>query len=82
VDRLRRIYHPLRYSKYAQSHELLISDIVDLVPTPEQLECFRELLSKPDPRYIWARQDQMARLGAAPGKPQAARIAETANWLL
>ncbi len=81
-DFIRRDIRPIRYSKYAQSVELLIADIHELVPTPEQLTALQNLKRDGNPNIIWVTEDQIRRLGAVPGKVQEFSIAETAVWTL
>ncbi|MCG2622618.1 hypothetical protein LVY72_11930 [Arthrobacter sp. I2-34] len=82
-DRIERIYHPLRYSAWAQSQELLIADILELLPTPDQLDALRQLKSRSDPRILWASEDQIRRMGATVGaSSQTIQIAQTAVWTI
>jgi len=80
-DHIARIYRPLRYSPWAESKELLIADILVLLPTHEQLNALRNLRSNPHPDVLWATEDQIRRLGATDrSSSQTTRIAETARW--
>lgn len=80
-DRIERLYRPLKYSRWAQSQELLIADILELLPTSDQLHELRRLKSSTDRRVLWASESQIRRLGAAEGAAnQTTRIAETAIW--
>lgn len=82
-DRVRRRYSKLRYSKWAKCHEILISDIVELIPTDEQLSALRTLKLANDDRLLWSSEDQIVRLGAtADSANQTTRIAETAVWAI
>lgn len=82
-DVVERYYHPLRYSNYAKSQELLIADILELIPSEEQLSSLRSLQDRSDPRYIWATEDQIRRRGAiTKSTTQPTSIAETAEWTL
>ncbi|MDP9820828.1 SMODS-associated NUDIX domain-containing protein [Nocardioides massiliensis] len=82
-DRVERIYHPLRYSPWAKSQELLIADVLELIPTPDQLVQLRQLKTRSDARILWATEDQVRRLGATDGVAnQTTRIAETAVWTI
>ena len=82
-DFITRRYHKLRYSQWAASQELLIADIVELIPTAEQTTALRLLNNGTDERYIWADEDQIRRLGAVGGATsQPIRIAETARWTI
>lgn len=82
-DVVRRYYHPLRFSPWANSKELLVADVLELLPTPEQFAHLRNLKSRSDPRYLWATEDQIRRRGATSGSAdQTTRIAETAEWTI
>lgn len=82
-DRVTRRYNPLRYSQWAQSQELLIADILELLPTDDQLAELRKLKDHPDSRILWASESQIRRLGAAAGASnQTTRIAQTAGWTI
>lgn len=82
-DRIQRIYRPLRFSEWAQSQELLIADIFELIPTDDQLVELRQLRTRTDPRFLWASENQIRRFGAADDSPtQTTRIAQTAVWTI
>ncbi|WP_108249947.1 HU-CCDC81 and SPOR domain-containing protein [Planctomonas deserti] len=82
-DRITRLYHPMRYSPWASSQELLIADIFELIPTPAQHAELRHLKTVRDPRFLWVSENQIRRLGAADGaSSQTTRIAETAVWTI
>lgn len=82
-DRIGRLYHPMRYSPWAESQELLIADILELLPTPDQLSELRQLKNRSDSRILWASENQIRRLGATQGEAnQRVRIAETAVWTI
>lgn len=82
-DRIRRMYRPMRYSKWAKSQELLIADILELLPTPEQLEQLKKLKSTSNPSILWAPEERIRRLGAETGAAsQTTQIAETAMWTI
>ena len=82
-ERVRRRYNPLRWSDWANSPELLIADVVDLLPTVQQLTELRALKGRPDSRIMWASEDQIRRLGVRAGEStQTTRIAQTALWTI
>lgn len=82
-ERLRRRYNPLRWSEWAGSPELLIADIVDLLPTDTQLDELRALRGRSDNRILWASEDQILRFGVKAGdSSQRTRIAQTAIWTI
>ncbi|MBA3019709.1 hypothetical protein [Propionicimonas sp.] len=82
-DTLGRHYEPMRYSQWAQSEELLIADILELLPTPAQMEALRQLKADESPQVLWASESQIRRLGATEGLAnQTTRIAQTATWTI
>jgi hypothetical protein len=81
-DFIRRDIRPLAYSKQAQSMELKIADIHELLPTPEQYAVLQKLKQVGNPEILWATQDHIRRLGAIPGTPQDITIGESATWIL
>lgn len=82
-DHVCRYYHPLRYSKWAKSKELLIADIFELIPNEEQIKALKNLKNTDDTRIIWATEDQIKQRGAVTGhKTQPINIAETAEWMI
>lgn len=82
-DRVERLYRPLRFSPWAGSQELLVADILELLPTEEQVRQLRGLKDRHDPRFLWATEDQIRRRGATDRAPsQTTSIAETAFWTI
>lgn len=82
-DRIERLYRPMKFSPWANSQEILIADILELLPTPEQLVQLRELKTRSDLPILWASEGQIRRMGAADGaSEQTTRIAETALWTI
>lgn len=82
-DRIERLYRPMKFSPWANSQEILIADILELLPTPEQLVQLRELKNRSDLPILWASEGQIRRMGAADGAAnQTTRIAETAVWTI
>lgn len=82
-DRIRRHYEPMRFSEHAQLPEILIADIFELLPTPEQLRALKGLRERGHPEIHWAREAQIQRRGAIDASPrQTTTIARTAAWTL
>lgn len=77
-----RTYRPIRYSKYAQSYELLVADIYELLPNDGQLAALRELHSNHGAAFAWVTEGQIRRRGAVPGKAMEIVIGEPAEWIL
>lgn len=82
-DRIRRHYEPMRLSEHAQLQEILIADIFELLPTPEQMEALKELRTNGHAEICWATESQIQRRGAVQESPsQLTTIARTASWTL
>ena len=80
---VRRYSHPIRYSNYAQSKEILIAEIYELVLTPRQEEFLLDLVNSQSQEYIWADSDQIIRRGTVPGQQyQSVNISEHSSWIL
>lgn len=77
-----RTYRPIRFSEYANSWELLIADVYELLPNTSQLSALRTLREQGHGSIYWATASQIQRRGAIPGRPTEEVIAETAKWLL
>jgi hypothetical protein len=77
-----RHIHRLRFSAYADSLELLIADIFEIVPSAEQLEALRHLRATGHADVLWATEDQIRRRGAIPGTNQQEVIGEHALWVV
>ncbi|GAB3141679.1 hypothetical protein GCM10027057_25650 [Marisediminicola antarctica] len=82
-DRVGRHYHPMRFSPWAKSQELLIADIFEILPTQPQIDELRRLKSSGDARVLWASEDQIRRRGAADGAAShTTKISQTAVWTI
>lgn len=80
-DRIERLYRPMKFSPWAKSQEILIADILELLPTSEQIVQLQALKTRSDLPILWASEEQIRRMGAADGaSSQTTRIAETAVW--
>jgi len=79
---IRRMIGPIHYSARAQSLEIFIADIHELIPNAEQQAVLRELMASGNPDVVATTEDQIRRLGAVPGRAQEFRIAESAGWIL
>jgi hypothetical protein len=77
---IRRVEPPIRYSDYAQSCEILVADIYELIPNPEQDDALRELRTSGSHDVFWASEQDIARRGYSPGVGPLARISATASW--
>jgi hypothetical protein len=81
-DFIRRDIRPIRFSTHAQSLEILIADIHELLPTPNQLKALRKLRDTGHPDIIWATENHIRRLGVVPAESLNLRIGEPAIWTL
>jgi len=79
---VRQVRTPIRYSAPAQSAELLIADIYELLPTGPQLAELERLRADGHPDIRWADEGRIRRRGAEPGAPMGFPIPETAEWTL
>lgn len=53
----------LKYGEHFQIYELLLADIVELLPSKKQEQDLQDLLKKKDPRYEFATADEIKSLG-------------------
>lgn len=82
-DRIGRHWEPMRLSGWAGSQEILIADILELLPSSEQLEALRQLKVDSHPKILWATEPQIRRHGALEGSSsQNTTISRTATWAL
>lgn len=81
-DFVGRTFRPLRYSQYAQSKEIFIADIFDLLPTLEQRDALRALRAAGDQRVHWAGEEQIVRHGGVQGRGVQVQIGEHAKWII
>ncbi|MFC7841050.1 hypothetical protein [Streptomyces sp. NPDC057382] len=72
----------VRYSPHADSLEILVADIYELVPNREQEDDLRRLALSGNPDVIWASAQQIQRRGAVPGQRQEVDIAAHAQRIL
>jgi hypothetical protein len=81
-DYIRREFRPLRFSAHAQSLELIIADIYELIPTASQENDLSNLQQAGHGEAVWVSEDQIRRRGSVPGRNQDVNIAEPAIWTL
>jgi hypothetical protein len=80
--KIRRVHNPIRYSDYAQSLEVLVADVYELIPTAAQSEALRALLSSESSDICWATEHDIDRRGFRPESATLTRISETASWVI
>ncbi|MFD4653808.1 hypothetical protein [Streptomyces sp. NPDC058441] len=79
---VRRDVDKVRYSPWADSLEILVADIYELVPTPEQESAFRQIAQAGHADLVWVTSSEIQRRGATPGQPQSIEVAQHAQRLL
>ncbi|MFD4118446.1 hypothetical protein ACFWSJ_34020 [Streptomyces niveus] len=72
----------IRYSPYASSQEIMIFDIYELLPTPEQEEAIRSIITSDRNEFSWFTSDEIKRRGVLPGMPNVTPIAEHTQEIL
>lgn len=72
---------PLHWSDHFQTLEILVFDIYELVPTPEQLAELRRLIATTSDDYTWVCEDTIRRRGHQPGQAEMP-ISPTATFIL
>ena len=56
----------VKFSEHFQIYELLLADIVELIPTPEQEDDLKKLMHQHSSKYIFATVDEIMSLGINP----------------
>lgn len=79
---LERYYHPIRFSPYAESHEILIAEIYEFLPNFQQEKYLRSIIQDENERLVWVKESQIMKFGTILGENQSIVIAEHAQWLL
>lgn len=79
---VRRDVDKIRYSPWADSLEILVADIYELVPTPDQEGALRHIAQAGHQDLVWVTPSQIQRRGATPGQPHSIEVAEHAKRLL
>lgn len=79
---IRRHEHPVRYSPYAQSPELLVADVYELIPTNEQEEFLRQRSREQHQHYIWVTEDKIRTCGVVPREERRPGISLHSQWIL
>ncbi|MER5507902.1 hypothetical protein ABT052_21535 [Streptomyces sp. NPDC002766] len=79
---LRRDVDNIRWSDWAQAFEILVADIYELVPTPEQEQALKDLTSAQNPEIVWVTAEQIQRRGIVPGQPPSIEIAAHSKRVL
>ena len=62
-----RHFTPIEFSRHFQCYELLLADVVELIPTKEQEEKLRKLMTNTDKKYCFASADEIKHCGIVQG---------------
>ncbi|MFD7506046.1 hypothetical protein [Streptomyces sp. NPDC059850] len=79
---LRREVDAIRYSEWADSLEILVRDIYELVPNRDQESALRQLVASGHPDVIWVTSQQIKRRGAVPGQPHSVEVSAHSKAVL
>ncbi|MFH8617938.1 hypothetical protein ACH4E8_23110 [Streptomyces sp. NPDC017979] len=77
-----RVVDSIRFSQYANSHEIIIADIYELLPTSEQEDALRSTFSSQRDRFGWFSEEEIRRRGTLPGAPNVMPIAEHSQKII
>jgi hypothetical protein len=77
-----RTVDKIRFSPFADSLELLIADIYELLPTREQEDALRSTLTGERNEFGWFGSEEIRRRGVLPGVPNVVPIAEHAQKII
>ncbi len=77
-----RIVDKIRFSQYANSLEIIIADVYELLPTREQEETLRATFTSARSEFGWFSSEQIKRRGVLPGSSNTTPIAEHAQKVL
>jgi hypothetical protein len=72
----------IRYSPWAESLEILVADVYELVPNQEQEDALRQLAATGHPDIVWVSSQQIKRRGAVAGQPQTIEISAHSQRIL
>jgi hypothetical protein len=74
--------NPIRYSDYAQSYEILIAEIYELILDKDQEDFLRNTMENDIEDCIWATEEEILRRGSTPRKNYNFLISEHSKWIL
>lgn len=77
-----RVVDRIRFSPYADSREVIMADVYELLPTREQEEALRLTLSAQRNEFGWFTSEEIRRRGVLPGMPNVVPIAEHAQKIV
>ncbi|WP_432014704.1 hypothetical protein [Streptomyces cucumeris] len=79
---LRREVDAIRYSEWADSLEILVRDIYELVPNRDQEVALRQLAASGHPDIVWVTSQQIKRRGAVPGQRHSVEVSAHSKAVL
>lgn len=79
---VKRVERRLRWSPELRVWEILVFDVFELVPTPDQQIEFRRLAGTPGPDHAFVPESRLRVRGFQPGAYPEERVAPTAEWML
>lgn len=74
-----RVVDKIRFSPYADSFEIIMADIYELLPTREQEDALRSTQTATQDEFGWFSSEEIRRRGVLPGTPNVVPIAEHAQ---
>lgn len=74
-----RVVDKIRFSPYADSFEIIMADIYELLPTREQEDALRSTQATTQDEFGWFSAEEIKRRGVLPGTPNVVPIAEHAQ---
>jgi DNA-directed RNA polymerase subunit F len=77
-----RIVDKMRFSPQADSHEIIMADIYELLPTAEQEDSLRSILTSDRTEFGWFTSEEIRRRGVLPGGPNVTPVADHAQKVL
>jgi hypothetical protein len=77
-----RIVDRIRFSPYANSHEIIMADIYELLPTREQEDALRLTLTAERGEFGWFTSEEIKRRGVLPGVSNVMPIAEHSQKII
>lgn len=82
-EHLRRRTSGVRFSPHAQSLELIVGDVRELLPTPPQVDALRAAMALGHPDVQWLTEQQIRRAGAMPGVDQSLHVGlPVSHWVI
>ncbi|MEH1028554.1 hypothetical protein V6W11_12485 [Micromonospora profundi] len=82
-EHIQRRVAGMQFSPHAQAWEIIVADIYELLPSPEQLANLQELRARGHAEIEWLTQEEIRRSGASPGAGQRLQTgAPVSQWVI